>query len=246
MANIVKTNEVVRVDKRVAEVTNFNTLDGAEKVLTSLVGTDNETRYLIGSVFNAVKEKKLVDNVEEWAAKYGFKGNTVYQLGSIAKNFTLADISKWGVGKLIEFRNSATLKKLESNGITPDNTSKEIREKVKESKERKTTGPRKKSMKTLIKEDIKIVSTLTNSIKLLDGKGGDHVYEFLKSLSYCGGSREKVPELYEHLDKAMIILCEYEEVLNKKLNEIEFVKTEELKKKEEKEKRKAEKAKNNK
>lgn len=230
MAKIVKTNEVVKVDKRVAEVTNFNTLDGAEKVLTSLVGTDNETRYLIGSVFNAVKEKKLVDNVEEWAAKYGFKGNTVYQLGSIAKNFTIADISKWGVGKLIEFRNSATLKKLESNGITPDNTSKEIREKVKESKERRTTGPRKKSMKTVVKEDIKTVSTLTESIKLLPNE----IDRFLKTLSYCGGSREKVPELYEHLDKAMIILCEYEEVLNKKLNKIE---TEELKKKERKSKK---------
>lgn len=238
MANIVKTNEVVRVDKRVAEVTNFNTLDGAEKVLTSLVGTDNETRYLIGSVFNAVKEKKLVDNVEEWAAKYGFKGNTVYQLGSIAKNFSLADISKWGVGKLIEFRNSETLKKLESNGITPDNTSKEIREKVKESKERRTTSPRKRSTKTMIKEDIKKVSTLTESMKLPDG-----INEFLKTLSYCGASREKVPELYEHLDKAMIILCEYEEVLKKKLNEIE---TEELKEKEEKEKAKAKKAKNKK
>lgn len=230
MANIVKTNEVVKVDRRVAEVTNFNTLDGAEKVLTSLVGTDNETRYLIGSVFNAVKEKKLVDNVEEWAAKYGFKGNTVYQLGSIAKNFTLADISKWGVGKLIEFRNSETLKKLESNGITPDNTSKEIREKVKESKERRTTAPRKKSMKSVVKEDIKTVSTLTESIKLLPNE----IDRFLKTLSYCGGSREKVPELYDHLDKAMIILCEYEEVLNKKLNKIE---TEELKKKERKAKK---------
>lgn len=238
MANIVKTNEVARVDKRVAEVTNFNTLDGAEKVLTSLVGTDNETRYLIGSVFNAVKEKKLVDNVEEWAAKYGFKGNTVYQLGSIAKNFSLADISKWGVGKLIEFRNSETLKKLESNGITPDNTSKEIREKVKESKERKTTAPRRKSMKAMIKEDIKTVSTLTESIKL-----PDDIDRFLRTLSTCGGSREKLPELYEHLDKAMIILCEYQEVLNKKLNKIE---KEEIRKKEEKEKAKAEKAKNKK
>lgn len=236
--NIVKANNVVKVDKRVVEVTKFNTLDGAEKVLTSLVGTDNETRYLIGSVFNAVKEKKLTNDVETWAAKYGFKANTVYQLGSIAKNFTLDDIRKWGVGKLIEFRDSATLKKLESNGITPDNTSKEIREKVKESKERKTTGPRKKSMKTMIKEDIKTVSTLTESIKLPDGIDG-----FLKTLSHCGGSREKIPELYEHLDKAMIILCEYEEILNKKLNEIE---TEEIKKKEEKEKRKAEKTKNNK
>ena len=238
MANIVTTNDAVKVDRRVVKVTNFKTLDGAEKVLASLVGTDNETKYLIGSVFNAVKEKKLVDNVEEWAAKYGFKGNTVYQLGSIAKHFTLDDISKWGVGKLIEFRDSATLKKLESNGITPDNTSKEIREKVKENKARITTGPRKKSMKTMIKEDIKTVSTLTESIKL-----PHEIDEFLKTLSPCGGSREKVPELYEHLDEAMIILCEYEEILKTKLYEIE---KEELKKKEEKEKRKAEKAKNNK
>lgn len=238
MANIVKTNDVVKVDRRVVKVTNFKTLDEAEKVLTNLVGTDNETKYLIGSVFNAVKEKKLVDNVEEWAAKYGFKGNTVYQLGSIAKNFTLADISKWGMGKLIEFRDSATLKKLESNGITPDNTSKEIREKVKESKGRITTGTRRKSMKTMIKEDIKTVSTLTESIKL-----PYKIDEFLKTLSSCGGSREKVPEVYKYLDEAMIILCEYEEILKTKLYEIE---KEELKKKEEKEKRKAEKAKNNK
>lgn len=239
MANIVKANNVVNVvDKKVMEVTNFSTLEGAEKVLTSLVGTDNETRYLIGSVFNAVKEKKLVNDVESWANKFGFKSNTVYQLGSIARNFSLDDIRKWGVGKLIEFRDNATLKALEASGVTPDTTSKEIREKVKESKARKTTGPRKKSMKTLIKEDIKTVSTLTENIKLPYGIDG-----FIKTLTYCGGSREKVPELYEHLDKAMIILTDYEEILNKKLNEIE---TEEIKKKEEKEKRKAEKAKNNK
>lgn len=239
MANIVKANNAVNVvDKKVMEVTNFSTLDGAEKVLSTLVGTDNETRFLIGSVFNAVKEKKLVDNVEEWAAKYGFKGNTVYQLGSIAKNFSLDDIRKWGVGKLIEFRDSETMKALESSGITPDSTSKEIREKVKETKTRKPTTPRKKSMKTLIKEDIKEVETLTNNIKLPNG-----IDSFLKTLSYCGGSREKVPELYAHLDKAMMILTDYEEILNKKLTEIE---TEEIKKKKEKEKRKAEKAKNNK
>lgn len=236
--NIVKDNNVVNIDKRVVEVTNFTTIDGAEKVLTSLVGTDNETRYLIGSVFNAVKEKKLVDNVEEWATKYGFKGNTVYQLGSIAKNFTLDDIRKWGVGKLIEFRDSETMKALESSGITPDSTSKEIREKVKESKTRKTTGPRNKSFKTLVKDDIKTITTITDNIKLPTSLDG-----FIPTLSRCGGSREKVAEIYEHLDKAMIILCEYEEILNKKLNEIEM---DEMKKKEEKEKRKAEKAKNNK
>ena len=95
MENIVKTNKVVKVDKRVAEVTNFNTLDGAEKVLASLTGTDYETMYLIGTVFNAVKEKKLVDNVEDWAAKYGFKGNTVYELENFAKTFSFAEISEF-------------------------------------------------------------------------------------------------------------------------------------------------------
>lgn len=236
--NVVKVEAVSTISKEVAEVTNFKTLADAETILTKLDNDSNKNRYLVGSVFNAVKEKGLVKDVRAWAEKFGYRPNTVYQLGLIAKNFTLDDCIKFGMGKLIEIRNKENMEKLLESGVTEANTSAEIREKVKESKGRTTTGTRRKSMKTMIKEDIKTVSTLTKSIKL-----PDEFDEFLKTLSTCGGSRENIPELYGHLDRAMIILCEYEEILNKKLNEIE---TEELKKKEEKEKRKAEKAKNNK
>lgn len=216
MTNIVakkpENTTVEMVNSMVVKATNFTTIVDAENALKRYTATDNATRYTIGAIFNAVKEKKLVENVAEWAAKYGYKANTVYQLATIAKNFSYEDMEKWGMGKLIEFRTPETLKLLEGKGVSPENTAKEIREKVEEEKETKqargTTKPRKVSEKSKLKKEISNIDKLHKAM----GDGEKDAYKKL----FPSLSEEEI----SLMDKVFIMLAEKEMELTTKLTKL--------------------------
>lgn len=204
-----KAASVEMVNGMVAKATMFTTIEQAAETLKRFTSTDNANRYIIGSIFNAVKEKKLVDNVAQWAENFGYAPNTVYQLGAIAKNFSFEEMEKWGMGKLIEMRTPKMLALLESKGVTPNSTSKEIREKVEEEKETKhtLTKPRKVSLKQAIKKQISTIDKINKAMG--DGKSGKEV---------LGIDDEKENELW---DKFHIMLCERESKLVALLNDIQ-------------------------
>lgn len=232
------TNNVELVNSMVAKATAFTTLQDAENSLARFTATDNATRYTIGSIFNAVKEKKLTDNVAEWAAKWGYASNTVYQLATIAKNFSYEEMEKWGMGKLIEMRNHTTLELMESKGVTPNNTAKDIRKVVSDSKEtKKATSPRKESTKTTLKREKKYLEKLMEIVAVTDDKKWKD-----KNLPILDDRH--TAEILEMMDKLNIAVGNALEVVNDNITTIEL---EELKKKQAKENKKlAKENKNNK
>lgn len=209
--NVVTVEAVSPVSKEVAEVTNFKTLADAETILTKLDSDSNKNRYLVGSVFNAVKEKCLVKDVKAWAEKFGYRPNTVYQLGIIARNFTLDDCVKFGMGKLIEFRNRENMAKLLESGVTEANTSTEIREKVKDllEAEKAERKPRNKSEKTVLKGALKKIDKTMTDINL--------VYDEIKNL---GIDENKKKDGLESLDKAVMKLSDIAEIVLKRYSEL--------------------------
>lgn len=203
-----KVASVEMVNGMVAKATMFTTLEQAGETLKKFTSSDNANRYIIGSIFNAVKEKKLVENVAQWAETYGYAPNTVYQLGAIAKNFSYEDMEKWGMGKLIEMRTPKMLALMESKGVTPNTTSKEIREKVEEEKETKKASakPRKVSEKQTLK---KLLSTIDKIHKAMgDGK---------KASEVIGDTSKEEEEIW---DKFILMLADKEDRYISRLNDI--------------------------
>lgn len=215
--NVVTVEEVRTISKEVAEVTNFNTLADAETILTKLDNDSSKNRYLVGSIFNAVKEKGLSKDVKVWAEKFGYRPNTVYQLGLIAKNFTLDDCIKFGMGKLIEFRNKENMTKLLEAGVTEANTSAEIREKVNDllEAEKAEKKPRNKSEKTVLKEALKKMNTTITKL--------NELYDTIKDLRIDEIDENKKEDTLVTLDKSVInisdiaetVLNRYTELVNK-------------------------------
>lgn len=209
--NVVTVETVSPVSKEVAEVTSFKTLADAETILTRLNGESSKNRYLVGSVFNAVKEKGLVKDVKAWAEKFGYRPNTVYQLGIIARNFTMADCLKFGMGKLIEFRNRENMAKLLECGVTEANTSTEIREKVKEllDAEKAERKPRNKSEKTVLKGALKKIDTSLTKL--------NELYDTIKDLGIDDGKKK---DTLEAIDKAVMKISDVAEITLKRYTEI--------------------------
>lgn len=209
--NVVKVEAVSTISKEVAEVTNFKTLADAETILTKLDSDSSKNRYLVGSVFNAVKEKGLVTDVKAWAENFGYRPNTVYQLGLIAKNFTLDDCIKFGMGKLIEFRNKENMAKLLESGVTEANTSAEIREKVKDllEDEKAEKKPRSKSEKTALKEALKKMNTTMTKL--------NELYNTIKELEIDENKKE---DTLETLDKSVMKISDIAEIVLNKYTEL--------------------------
>lgn len=209
--NVVKVEAVSTISKEVAEVTNFKTLADAETILTKLDSDSSKNRYLVGSVFNAVKEKGLVTDVKAWAENFGYRPNTVYQLGLIAKNFTLDDCIKFGMGKLIEFRNKENMAKLLESGVTEANTSAEIREKVKDllEDEKAEKKPRSKSEKTALKEALKKMNTTMTKL--------NELYNTIKELEI---DENKKKDTLETLDKSVMKISDIAEIVLNKYTEL--------------------------
>ena len=209
--NVVKVEAVSTISKEVAEVTNFKTLADAETILTKLDNDSSKNRYLVGSVFNAVKEKGLATDVKAWAEKFGYRPNTVYQLGLIAKNFTLDDCIKFGMGKLIEFRNKENMAKLLESGVTEANTSAEIREKVKDllEDEKAEKKPRNKSEKTALKEALKKMNTTMTKL--------NELYNTIKELEIDENKKE---DTLETLDKSVMKISDIAEIVLNKYTEL--------------------------
>ena len=209
--NVVTVEAVATISKEVAEVTNFKTLADAENILNKLDSDSNKNRYLVGSVFNAVKEKGLVKDVKEWAEKFGYRPNTVYQLGIIARNFTIDDCIKFGMGKLIEFRNRENMAKLLESGVTEANTSTEIRERVKEllEAEKAERKPRSKSEKMVMKSALKKIDKTMTDINL--------AYDEIQNL---GIDENKKKDGLEALDKAVMKLSDIAEIVLKRYTEL--------------------------
>lgn len=227
-------HEIEMVNAMVAKATDFINLDGAEKALARFTATDNATRYTIGSIFNAVKEKKLTDNVAEWAAKWGYASNTVYQLATIAKNFSYEEMEKWGMGKLIEMRNHTTLELMESKGVTPNNTAKDIRKVVSDSKEVKNPAkPRKESVKTVLKREVKYLTKLHDMVAVENDEKWR--VENLPTLE-----DRSVADILENMDKLNIVIGNALEKLHDQITAIEVS---EEKQKQERENKKLAKAK---
>lgn len=223
-ATIVET-----VNNMVATATNFTTLEEAEKTLARFTANGNANAYVIGSLFNAVKEKKLTDNVSAWAGKYGYSANTVYQLATIAKRFTFEDMEKWGMGKLIELKNPETLKLMESKGVTPETTAKEIRKAVNETKEpKKTSAPRKESLKTILKREHKFLENLQSAVAIENE-------EKWRVANLPSMDDETIKEMVELMDKLNIVVGNAIENVNENIRSIE---EQEQKKREERKQKK--------
>lgn len=136
-------------------INSLKTVADISSILENLNKNGVQNMYYIGVALNRAKELDPKMNIVAYGEKFGYKSAFTYRIAKVAKEFALDDVMKWGIEKLSIAKTPSGLKVLESKGIKPTDTVDKVKKSVIDEKNVTEKAPRKKSMKTVHKDEIK-------------------------------------------------------------------------------------------
>lgn len=182
---------VERVSDEITKVTAFKTLEQASNIINSLNIKNNENRYKVGAVLNAIQERKLLKTSKElgeWAESHGIKTSTAYALAKIAKNFKLEDMQKYGFGVLNMIKSRPIL----LNSVKPEMKQAEVKKLVDNAKEQEQKEKELEEIKKYAKQETnKTDDAIQDEIR----ENAEMIAEVLSIVGTVSGLQKKVSDL---------------------------------------------------